>query len=297
MNKFLYGDREVEIASCYEELSLRQITAYAEKVYPKLPEVFGFVEGQLTIKKPKLLEELYSFMLVILIRFDLPMAQGLFTNQPVMENGKHLADEQGEPMYFNNARFLIYDNKVCDFFLETFLTKNPFQMLRDGKEKLFGPADKFQNIRIEEYFYADTLYMAYKKENNVEYLDRLVATLYRPIKAKLDMNSPEYDGDRRQPFNEHLMVKRAEGLSKLPLLTKMVIFIWYEGCRQWLVETYALLFETTGDGAPVALKPREELVTLCGGWEKYNTNKHVKMLIMFDDMQANLKRAMAQKGE
>lgn len=296
MNTFKIGEIEYQIASSYNELSRQQMEGYVKLVYKDIPKIFALVEGKTKIINPQLLEEKYMTLLVILLNFNLKLAAQLNVEQELKDDdGKPMLYDDGSVMMYSNAHFLIFTNQVCNFFFETLPTKNFLPRIKIGEKKyLYGPADNFKNLRIEEYFYADKLYLAYRDSGKEDFLNRLVATLYRPAKKGYKISADTFDGDKREVFNEHLLLGRTSLVKALNFDTKYLVYIWYEACRNQMVRDYPLLYSGNNENTYV-LKPEEELVTLCGGWEKYPKNKHAKLRLLFNDLHAAIKKDMSKK--
>lgn len=138
--------------------------------------------------------------------------------------------------FFRTNKQRLYDDlHLCDFI---FTVNNPEeknlitnQLLPDYKS-LYGPASNFENLRMNEYAYAQNYFEQYRDDDtNISALNKLVATLYRPSGGSVD------DGDIRQPFKEAVMNKAAaDVVSKWPMHVKELIYLWYGGCLTQLME-------------------------------------------------------------
>lgn len=162
---------------------------------------------------------------------------------------------------------------LCNFlFEESTLTKNMLPAYRG----LMGPADNFDNLRMNEYAFAQNFFEAAKDTQDKEALDKLVATLYRPEGGDADM-------DNRQPFKEGEMLQRAKLVKHWPQYIKELIFIWYEGCLAQLSKDNSDLF--TGSGGEPALHGIVSVMRnvakegTYGDFEKVE-RLHVKMLMI-----------------
>lgn len=134
------------------------------------------------------------------------------------------------------------------FWLTDFLLVEPItltrQLLPDVKPArllptYYGPAAELANVSFLEFAFADAYFVAYANSQQAQWLDQLVATLYRPGRRMAEALAA---GDRRQPFNEHLIEVQAGRLARLPRLTRLAIFTWYRGCRHALEQRYAHVF-------------------------------------------------------
>jgi hypothetical protein len=118
----------------------------------------------------------------------------------------------------------------------------PSVELRWYQRRLWGPADAFRNLRFLEFVFADSYFVAHASTGDEQWLNRLLAVLYRPQRFPYRPNSAKYSGDRRQDFNESLVDARAQQLAELPMAEKLAILTWYRGCRQALEQRYPLVF-------------------------------------------------------
>lgn len=126
---------------------------------------------------------------------------------------------------------------LCDFIFATqTLTRNPLPKYK----RHHGPADNFDNLRMNEFAYSQTFYEDYRDNENREALDKLVATLWRPTGGDPD------DGDTRIMFKEAQMLRRVSMVKKWPLPLKEAIYYWYCGCLARLMEDNAYVFTGTG---------------------------------------------------
>ena len=110
-----------------------------------------------------------------------------------------------------------------------------------------APADELANVSFLEFAFADAYFVAYANSREAQWLDQLVATLYRPQRTRYRPHAADYAGDRRAPFNEHLIEAHAARLARLPLATKLLVFTWYRGCRHALEQRFPLVFTPATD--------------------------------------------------
>lgn len=130
---------------------------------------------------------------------------------------------------------------LCDFILNS---SGPVKNLLPYYRGLYGPADNFDNLRMNEYAFAQNYYEQYRETQDPEALNRLMATLYRPEGGNDDM-------DRRGPFTEGGMMARAKNMKQVPQYVKELVFVWYDACLAELVKSNADVF--SGDGGEPAL--------------------------------------------
>jgi len=126
-----------------------------------------------------------------------------------------------------------------DFIFNEPCTINPLPELLHKGIRYQGPDEKLQSqtgYEMEECAWA---YAEYTKTGDVKYLNRLVATLYRPCrfiwlgKAKA-YNPGETDANEKR-------------LASLSLKTKLSILFFYQMCEAWWAKEYAFLYDTEPD--------------------------------------------------
>ena len=128
-------------------------------------------------------------------------------------------------------------------------------------DNLYGPDDDFNNITGEEFVFSEDYYFksfSISDEHTArviheEWLNRLVAVLYRQKKRGYDLARNE-DGDPRRPFNQNICEYNAKHIvSKWPKAVKLAIFTWYEACRKQLIESNPDIFSGGGEQAKYGL--------------------------------------------
>jgi len=126
-------------------------------------------------------------------------------------------------------------------FKDNSLTKNLLPIYRHH----YGPADNFSNLQVCEFIFTEQYYQQYKEQGDLQYLNRLLAILYRPAKAGYNKNRNE-DGDIREPYNDNLTTVYARKIARWPIPLKEAILFWYEGCRNSLVNDNPDVFGGAG---------------------------------------------------
>lgn len=104
-----------------------------------------------------------------------------------------------------------------------------------------GPADELSNVVAAEFCFSEIAFLQWKQNRNVSYLNSLVAILYRPGKSSKDRVKDD-NGDLRYPFYPHLTVKYERIVRKWPYCVKLMIAMYYEGCRRKKIEENENLF-------------------------------------------------------
>lgn len=113
------------------------------------------------------------------------------------------------------------------------------------------PADDFADTDAIDLAYANMAYLEFSRpdETDLTALDRLIATLCRPLRTdwRAFQQSPGWDGDRREPFNEQLMLERARSLATLTLNAKILILDYFERMNDAFLAEYGEIFGGTGE--------------------------------------------------
>jgi hypothetical protein len=118
--------------------------------------------------------------------------------------------------------------------LDSRLTKNLVPFLDVRGERFWGPSDHLFNISFSEFIHTETNLKRFLKSKQIEFLDKLIATLYRKEDPAYDPSSVNFRGDHREPFNDHLINDRAEKISGLNHNLKMAVYLFYSGCQSWI---------------------------------------------------------------
>ena len=98
-----------------------------------------------------------------------------------------------------------------------------------------GPESALLNISFDEFLSAISSYNAYSQTKDINDLNQLVATLYRPKKEDTYHNLlTNYDGDIRQEFYQSNVAIRANELNTLAPGIKLGIKLFFEACINYI---------------------------------------------------------------
>lgn len=135
------------------------------------------------------------------------------------------------------------------------LTKNPFPEFvfphNQKKRKYLAPADGLDNLSIYELGTTFTIFEAYLNTQDEQYVNQLLAILYREHKPKNKRNKRKnYEGDRRLPYlrYEATVAGRQKKIEKLPPMVKAVVLFWFASCRQEIINQYPNIFSQEKNG-------------------------------------------------
>lgn len=114
------------------------------------------------------------------------------------------------------------------------------------KRYLYPPADMLANVTIYELGTLFTIFEQYlMNPERTELIDRLIATMYRPMKEVNAFNmDSNFEGDRRQPLRRHesRIDDRQKLVAQLPMLVKRTILFWFASCRMEITRAYPKVF-------------------------------------------------------
>ncbi len=155
------------------------------------------------------------------------------------------------------------------YMLDPQLSKNLIPEISFGlpffKSTWYGPSDSLTNITFSEFIHAETAYDKLVKTNNDEYLNRIVAILYRPA-GKIKTCDVDYRGDTREPFNDFLIDRRSKRAIFIRDNIKTAILLFYAGCRRALTKIFPEVFSGSASGGDT-FKSYMSLVEILAGYD------------------------------
>ena len=122
----------------------------------------------------------------------------------------------------------ILKKELTKFFYETEPPlKNFYPKLKLKTGTLIPAALNLSNIGFGEWCFLDTyMNFYYRSQGDEEWLNKMIATVYRPVDPEASESSPAYTGDLRERFNENLIPSREILVKDLKKNEKMAIFQW-----------------------------------------------------------------------
>jgi hypothetical protein len=152
----------------------------------------------------------------------------------INDNINRLADQL-------DSLFEIVDNSgVQEYHLDLENIKQFLPVIKIGRKKYYGPADALTDCTFYEYRTAVYCYKIFAETKNDADLDNLIAVLYRPKKSFfwIRKHLPSFNGIIRQSItsktNPSFLSKRAKIISKLPIIEKEIIRLYFSGCLKYL---------------------------------------------------------------
>lgn len=173
---------------------------------------------------------------------------------------------KGKEEFWLTSFELTWFLKSVDYLTENCkLTVNLFPSFLIGLRRYWGPCKECRNLSWKEFIHAEGQFFAYnnsKPERKRFYLNMLCAVLYRPERDDYHPMAPDYDGDRRQPFNDFIYPRRAKWFRWLPVVKRYAIYTFYVGCRNAIVEAHPLTFKSGGVSSEAPVSPVMGLIQL-----------------------------------
>jgi hypothetical protein len=178
--------------------------------------------------------------------------------------------------------------------LQKFLSEKPdfdcwiIKDLEINGDTLNSPDDRFRNITIAQFAFADTFCIQFLRDKKEETLDKMIVSLYHPGKS----------------FNPDEIEERAIAISKLSPRTKAAILFNYQVIRNWIRDKYPYVFpkptEKEEKQGSKSLKPhsnwRDFLRSLVNG-DYVNEDKILNTLMhtILYDMNKNIEEQKKKK--
>jgi len=163
---------------------------------------------------------------------------------------KYLIDARDFSAISNKLSFLFY-RENDNFYFNYNLTRNLLPVIRiSAFKKLYGPSDTLTNLLFEEFIHTETYLNRFETtRGEPKYLDKLIAVLYRPKARHLNIDSNNFKGDIREPFNDHVTQKIARLVARMKDDYKKAILLFYNGCRRFITSKFPNTFSETSSGS------------------------------------------------
>lgn len=256
----------INFPSEWEELTAPQVEAYCRYVFPYRQQVFEVIDNELFIK------EFREEQFIEICRAMLFSIIGIKLIQFNKIHDKIIKD-------------LIFNEKILHFlFLEYNLWVNPMPEIVKPNFAYYGPVNGFAEITLAEFLDADEAYRSYLNNSDVADLDNFIAILYREKSKDFNPKSPDTNGDCREPYNDLTCKFRLENISKLPLAKKLVPFIWFESCKNFITEKYEVIFKSSGQTETEA-DAIDPILQISRNALNYNKFKNLPVMLVFEDIK------------
>jgi hypothetical protein len=157
-----------------------------------------------------------------------------------------------------------------------------------------GPSDYLSTSTIDEFNAAESFYQMYRHDGNEQYLDQLIACLYRPVARFWQKNNGK---DARKIFSEVDVIRNARKMQKLDKHLRAAILFNYEGCRSLIMARYPTVF-IPGDGnEPAKLSNLAPLIkTVAGGkFGIYKETEQTNLYAFLDHLRDEIEESQKKK--
>lgn len=175
------------------------------------------------------------------------------------------------------------------------LTKFTIRKFRHRLRTYHAPGDQMFNMTVGEFACADSFYELFKRYSKMEYLDCLVATLYRQQDPEHNKKGKDYKGDIRIQFNEFRVGDDKKILSGIKPSLKYAILLQYEGSRNILIRQYQSLFSSEENKTASRVGWGKVIMAAAGGIDKFQATKEVNLYDFFNQLVINAERAQKTK--
>jgi hypothetical protein len=136
------------------------------------------------------------------------------------------------------------------------LTRQPFAAVRAGGRDYLLPDEQLRTVAFGELTDAYIHAQAFIKqlEPGEGRLHLLLATLCRPERSNPVLGpaytaSPDWNGDRREPYNEHAVRHRADAMAALEPREKVAVLMYFLGSLKEFLATYDTFDADTPEGS------------------------------------------------
>jgi hypothetical protein len=208
-------------------------------------------------------------------------------------------------LQLSKVKFFFLDTEVKEqllpftawVFEKNNLTKQIIPVYSHWLNSYWGPKSDFDNITLSEYHCTEIYYAMLLQDKKPEALDALISVLYRKSKPGYDFKK-DPDGDCRRDFNEHEIEYWSKKVSSLPSDLKQAILLWYDGCRESLVQLYPAVFRPSDSAEASDTKGMFSVMRGLADGAKYGSFNEVKKLNLHTalmEMEQLIKEAEEQK--
>ena len=105
-------------------------------------------------------------------------------------------------------------------------------VIKTKTKKLYAPANRINNLTVDEFAHADDLYLKWINSKDLEYLQYLAAVLYRELDEK----------GKRLAFDKNELDHRASQLKKIDKRLLFAISMSFQGARSYMIAQFPIVF-------------------------------------------------------
>lgn len=189
--------------------------------------------------------------------------------------------------------------RLCVFIEQKkMLDKNLIPSFWHNFRRYHGPNEAYDNVSGIEFAFAELCYTRFIQTKQEQYLDDLVAIIYRNRRYFNITN------DIRADFYIRSSNIRAKRFKSLPHDLKFSIFLNYEAWRNWLISGHPLIFppadpneeDNTSDGSSTSLWDKAyRMIAESGVFGNYNDVCKQPILVLFAQLHDKILEAKEAK--
>ncbi|CAG5017778.1 hypothetical protein DYBT9275_05845 [Dyadobacter sp. CECT 9275] len=165
----------------------------------------------------------------------------------------YFGPKRSESQVNRNANILAETMNLVSWMWQADLIIPPFESFQVNSQPWLLFEEGFKSMSFGEMADAHIHAQAFIKQliAGEQRLNLLVASVCRPELSGDYKSDPEWNGDRREPYNEHVTRLRAESLNDNYAAEKILVLMYFLGSLKEFFSFYDL-FENDGSAPPVA---------------------------------------------
>lgn len=172
--------------------------------------------------------------------------------------------------------------------------------------QLYGPSAGLSNATFWEYVKAEKYFFNYVKTKDLDWLNKLVATLYRPKRKGYDRFTHD---DIRIPLQDHALAYHIKIVEKTDLETKLAILKWFDSCRNALAKNFPMIFSSSkaqlNSSNPVEMLSQPStgggwiqlMSELSGSMDNYQKIAQTNLIIALTDISHRIKKSQELQAQ
>lgn len=149
----------------------------------------------------------------------------------------------------DTIRFVCGKNKLTHWIIDK---------IRPQWKIWLGPSNRLATSTIKEFRFSEIYYNAYRKNGDEQFLNLLIATLYRP-------RDKDGEIDSRRKVTDPDIQMRAPKTRSLSIATRKAILFNYEGCRDYIFQKYPLIFQAKESSSRNDFPDLEGIIRIVAG--------------------------------
>ena len=154
---------------------------------------------------------------------------------------KHFGNSVPKPVRTANAAVLSDIVQMLRWLWTQPMQTRPFESVLVGPQSYYLPEEQFRTMSYGELTDAYIHLTTFVRQliPGDEHLNYLVATLCRPEREATGTDA-DWNGDRREPYNEYVSRDRISLISHVPFEERMAVMLYFASTVKGLMEQYAV---------------------------------------------------------